>query len=83
MDGPRRCREHLREPAAAPATAAYSAAPTSGNSSWMGLAIGLLVILVAFAAFEYGKRSAAPVIVLDEALVEALLERLQEPGGDQ
>ncbi len=31
------------------------------GSDWAGLAIGLLLIVVAGAAFEYGRRSAAPV----------------------
>ena len=44
----------------------------SGQSDWMGLAIGLLLMLVAAAAFEYGRRSAAPVVMLDAALLARL-----------
>ncbi len=43
----------------------------TGND-WMGLAIGLLVVIVAAAGFEFGRRSAAPVVVLDEALLDRL-----------
>jgi uncharacterized protein len=39
-----------------------------GEANWMGLAIGLLLMIVAAVAFEHGRRSAAPVIV-------------QQPGG--
>jgi carbon monoxide dehydrogenase subunit G len=48
------------------------------GSDWAGLAIGLLVMVVAGAAFEYGKRTAAPVIVLDSALLRRLLEGAKE-----
>jgi hypothetical protein len=44
------------------------------GSDWAGLAIGLLLIVVASAAFEYGRRAAAPVVVLDSALLRRLLE---------
>lgn len=43
-------------------------------SDWAGLAIGLLLIVVAGGAFEYGRRSATPVTVLDAALLRRLLE---------
>jgi carbon monoxide dehydrogenase subunit G len=43
------------------------------GSEWMGLAIGLLLMAVAAAAFEFGRRSAAPV-VLDAALLARLAE---------
>jgi len=45
-----------------------------GGSDWMGLAIGLLVVVVAAAGFEFGRRAAAPVVVLDAALLARLLE---------
>ena len=48
-----------------------------GGSEWMGLAIGLLLAGVAGAAFEAGRRSAAPVVVLDAGLL-ARLQR-EEP----
>jgi carbon monoxide dehydrogenase subunit G len=43
-------------------------------SDWAGLAIGLLLIVVAGGAFEYGRRSATPVTVLDASLLRRLLE---------
>ena len=43
------------------------------GSDWMGLAIGLLVVIVAAAGVEFGRRVAAPQIVLDAALLERLL----------
>jgi len=48
------------------------------GSDWAALAIGLLLIVVAGAAFEYGRRSAAPVVVLDSALLRRLLEGAKE-----
>ncbi len=46
----------------------------SGESAWMGLAIGLLTVIVAAAGFEFGRRAAAPVVTLDAALLAKLLE---------
>lgn len=47
-----------------------------GDSAWLGLSVGLLVIVVAGAAFEFGRRSAgaaqAPVVVIDPALIARL-----------
>jgi len=48
------------------------------GSDWAGLAIGLLVIVVAGAAFEYGRRAAAPVVMLDSAGLRRLLEGAKE-----
>jgi len=48
------------------------------GSDWAGLAIGLLLIVIAGAAFEYGRRAAAPVVVLDTALLRRLLEGSKE-----
>ena len=48
------------------------------DSAWAGLAIGLLVIVVAGAAFEYGRRASAPVVVLDNALLRRLIEGARE-----
>jgi hypothetical protein len=45
-----------------------------GASEWMGLAIGLLVVIVAAAGFEFGRRAAAPVVMLDPALLARLTE---------
>lgn len=44
------------------------------GSDWMGLAIGLLVVIVAAAGFEFGRRAAAPVLTLDAALLARLRE---------
>jgi carbon monoxide dehydrogenase subunit G len=44
-----------------------------GGSDWMGLAIGLLIVIVAAAGFEFGRRTAAPYVVLDAALLQRLL----------
>jgi carbon monoxide dehydrogenase subunit G len=49
-----------------------------GGSDWAGVAIGLLLIVVAGAAFEYGRRSAAPVLMLDGALLRRLIEGARE-----
>ena len=43
-----------------------------GGSDWMGLSIGLLVVIVAAAGFEFGRRSAAPLVILDPALLARL-----------
>jgi hypothetical protein len=48
------------------------------GSDWAGLAIGLLVILVAGAGFEYGRRSAEPVLMLDSALLRRLIDGAKE-----
>jgi carbon monoxide dehydrogenase subunit G len=48
------------------------------GSDWAGLAIGLSLIVVAGAAFEYGRRSAAPVVMLDSALLRRLIEGAKE-----
>ena len=43
------------------------------GSDWMGLAIGLLVVIVAAAGFEFGKRS-APLVMIDPSALARLLE---------
>jgi carbon monoxide dehydrogenase subunit G len=48
------------------------------GSDWAGVAIGLLLIVIAGAAFEYGRRAAAPVVMLDNALLRRLLEGSKE-----
>ena len=45
----------------------------TGGSDWMGLAIGLLIFIVAAAAFEAGRRTATPQVVLDVASLQRLL----------
>lgn len=44
----------------------------SGQAGWMGLAIGLLLMVTAAVGFEYGRRTAAPVVVLDPAVLAQL-----------
>lgn len=49
----------------------------SGNadhSDWMGIAIGLLLLIVGAAAFEFGRRAAAPTITLDASVLARLLD---------
>lgn len=48
------------------------------GSQWAGLAIGLLLMVVAGAAFEYGRRAAAPVIMLDNGLLRRVMEGAKE-----
>ncbi|MES0872941.1 CoxG family protein [Sinimarinibacterium thermocellulolyticum] len=42
-------------------------------SEWAGIAIGLLLVIVGLLGFEYGRRSAAPVVTLDAKLLARLL----------
>lgn len=49
----------------------------AGVSDWMGLAIGLLIVIVAAAAFEFGRRT-APQVVLDAQLLRRL-QREEQP----
>ncbi len=44
----------------------------STETAWAGLAIGLLLLVVAGAAFEYGRRTAQPTLVLDAAALRRL-----------
>ncbi|MFA5939473.1 MAG: carbon monoxide dehydrogenase subunit G [Sinimarinibacterium sp.] len=46
----------------------------TAQTEWMGLAIGLLTVIVAAAGFEFGRRAAAPIVTLDAALLARLLE---------
>jgi uncharacterized protein len=48
------------------------------SSDWVGLAIGLLLLMVGGAAFEYGRRAAAPVVMLDNVLLRRLIEGAKE-----
>lgn len=48
----------------------------AAGSDWAGLAIGLMVIVVAAAGFEFGRR-AAPTITIDAATLQSLLQRAQ------
>jgi hypothetical protein len=44
------------------------------GAGWAGISIGLLLILVAAAGVSYGRRLAAPTIVVDPALLRRLTE---------
>ena len=50
----------------------HSSGPS--GSEWAGLAIGLLVVVVAASAFEFGRRTSAPTIVVDNALILRLFQ---------
>ena len=52
--------------------------PSASPSDWAGIAIGLLLIVVAGGAFEYGRRSATPVAMLDAALLRRLIEEAKK-----
>lgn len=43
------------------------------GSDWAGIAIGLLIVVVAGAAFEYGRRAAAPMVILDREMLRQLI----------
>jgi uncharacterized protein len=47
----------------------------SSDSRWAGIAIGLIIVLVAAAAFQFGRQSAAPVITIDKAVLEQLIQK--------
>lgn len=49
-----------------------------GSSGWAGLSFGMLVIIVAAASFEFGRRTGAPTITLDLALIDRLVRTAQE-----
>lgn len=48
-------------------------AGAAGASDWMGIAIGLLLLIVGAVAFEYGRRAGTAVVTLDAALLAKLL----------
>jgi carbon monoxide dehydrogenase subunit G len=48
--------------------------PGVPGSNWVGLATGLSLIVVAVAAFEYGRRSASTVLMLDNAVLRRLID---------
>jgi len=69
------------EPAAAKTAAATSSQSVGAplavgyrDSRWAGVAIGLLLILVAGAAFEYGRHTAAPTVVIDNTVLQRLID---------
>jgi len=59
----------------------FGHSPGVTDTAWAGLAMGMLLIVVAFTAFEYGRRLAAPVVMLDSALLRRLIEGEQK--GEQ
>ncbi len=69
--------------AAAPAqpVSAPAAPPAGGGSVWPGIAIGLLIVLVAAASFQFGRSSATPVIVLDKAMLEQITDQAGPEGA--
>lgn len=67
-------------PAAATAPAPVVQTASSGSSVWAGIAVGLIIVLVAFASFQFGRSTSAPVIVLDNALLEKIMQ--QAPKED-
>jgi carbon monoxide dehydrogenase subunit G len=60
-----------------------NAQSAGGAADWRGLALGLLVIVVAAAGFELGRRSAAPVLQVDPALLTRLLALLQKQESER
>jgi len=52
----------------------FGSGPNLAETGWAGMSIGLLLIVVAAAAFEYGRRVAAPTVVLDRSLLRQLTE---------
>jgi uncharacterized protein len=48
--------------------------PGATDTVWAGLAIGMLLIVVAATSFEYGRRTAAPVVMLDSRLLKRLVD---------
>lgn len=47
-------------------------------SGWAGLFLGALVVIVAAGGYEFGRRAAAPIIVLDPTLLKRLIAQLKE-----
>jgi carbon monoxide dehydrogenase subunit G len=46
----------------------------SHQADWMGLSLGLLVVIVAAVGFEFGRRASAPTLIVDSALLARLAE---------
>jgi uncharacterized protein len=53
-------------------------AQRGGGSDWMGLAVGLLLLIVAATAFELGRRAATPVVTLDASLLARLIQEAKD-----
>ena len=60
-----------------------NAQSSGGAADWRGLALGLLVVVVAALGFELGRRSAAPVLQVDPALLTRLLTLLQKQENER
>lgn len=52
----------------------FGSGPGLTDTAWAGIAIGMLLIVVAATSFEYGRRSAAPVVMMDSALLKRLVD---------
>jgi hypothetical protein len=50
------------------------ASHAGAETDWMGLSIGLLVLIVGAAGFEFGRRNATPLLMLDPAVLARLGE---------
>lgn len=48
-----------------------------GAADWLGLAIGLLLLIVGAVCFELGRRAAAPVVTLDASVLARLIEEAE------
>ena len=55
-----------------------SVSSDGGGAGWAGVVIGLMIIIVAGAGFEFGRRAAAPIIVLDPKTLKQLTSSLSE-----
>jgi len=62
--------------------AARQSVAAASDSRWAGIAIGLIIVLVAAAAFQFGRQSAAPVITIDKAVLEQLISN-SKTGAQQ
>jgi uncharacterized protein len=51
---------------------------TEAASDWMGIAVGLLLLVVAAVAFEFGRRTVTSVLVLDSRLLQRLVREDQQ-----
>jgi hypothetical protein len=53
--------------------------PAEGSERWIGLLVGAIVAGLALVGFEFGRRTAPPVVVFDPALVELVRAQAQKP----
>ena len=52
-----------------------------GGGDWTGVAVGLLVLVAAAAGFEFGRRAAAPVVILDPEQLQRLIAKSTGGGA--